>query len=216
VTRTDAIDWLRSRGPTVLLEVVVNVAGPFLIYTATHARWGDVAALLAASVPPLIWSLAGFVRNRRLDALSILVMAGIALSLLAFLGGGSARMLQLREKLVTLLIGLAFLGSAAIGKPLIWPLARATVGRQSPDALAQFDARRNDTGLRRAVMVMTLVWGTGLVAEFAVAVALIYLLPIADYLIVAPLVGYGTIGGLALWTALYRQRLRAKRGTAQR
>ena len=216
VTRTDAIDWLRSRGPTVLLEVVVNVAGPFLIYTATHARWGDVAALLAASVPPLIWSLAGFVRNRRLDALSILVMAGIALSLLAFLGGGSARMLQLREKLVTLLIGLAFLGSAAIGKPLIWPLARATVGRQSPDALAQFDARRNDTGLRRAVMVMTLVWGTGLVAEFAVAVALIYLLSIADYLIVAPLVGYGTIGGLALWTALYRRRLRANRGTAQR
>ncbi|MEJ2625556.1 MAG: hypothetical protein P8Z80_13740, partial [Pseudolabrys sp.] len=106
--------------------------------------------------------------------------------------------------------------SAAIGKPLIWPLARATVGRQSPDALTQFDARRDDAGLRRAVMTMTLVWGTGLVGEFAVAVALVFLLPIADYLIVAPLVGYGTIGGLALWTALYRRRLRAKRGTAQR
>ncbi|MEJ2625217.1 MAG: hypothetical protein P8Z80_11935 [Pseudolabrys sp.] len=98
---------------------------------------------------------------------------------------------------------------------MIWPLARATVGRQSPDALTQFDARRDDAGLRRAVMVMTLVWGTGLVAEFAVAVALIYLLPIADYLIIAPLVGYGTIGGLALWTALYRRRLRSQRLNAQ-
>ncbi|MEJ2625218.1 MAG: hypothetical protein P8Z80_11940 [Pseudolabrys sp.] len=98
MTRTDAIDWLRSRGPTVLLEVVVNVAGPYLIYSATHARWGDVTALLAASVPPLIWSIVGFARTRRLDALSILVMAGIALSLLAFLGGGSVRFLQLRRR----------------------------------------------------------------------------------------------------------------------
>ena len=33
------------------------------------------------------------------------VLTGIALSLLAFLGGGSVRLLQLREKLVTVTIG---------------------------------------------------------------------------------------------------------------
>ena len=67
--------------------------------------------------------------HRRLDALSLLVLAGIVLSLLAFFGGGGPRMLQLREKLVTGVIGLAFLASAAVGRPLIYELARAGMAR---------------------------------------------------------------------------------------
>ncbi|HEX3985678.1 MAG TPA: hypothetical protein VHX13_03625 [Acidobacteriaceae bacterium] len=58
-----------------------------------------------------------FVRRRRLDAMSLRVITGIALSLLAFLGGGSVPFLQLRENIVTCLIGLVFLGSAAIIRP---------------------------------------------------------------------------------------------------
>ena len=54
-----------------------------------------------------------------MDALSVLVLAGIALSLLAAIGGGDARWLQLRENLASAMIGLAFLGSAAIGRPLM-------------------------------------------------------------------------------------------------
>ena len=42
----------------------------------------------------------------------MLELGGIVLSLLAFFGSGSARFLQLREKLVTVMIGLVFAGSA--------------------------------------------------------------------------------------------------------
>lgn len=76
-------------------------------------------------MPPILWSLVEFARRRRLDALSVLVVSGIALSLLAMLGGGGARFLQLREKLVTAVIGLLFVGSALISKPLVYELARA-------------------------------------------------------------------------------------------
>jgi hypothetical protein len=203
--RARIIDWLRRRGPALLLDLAVNFAAPVLVYDRMQGPWGEVHALLASSVPPLLWAVGGFLRNRRVDALSILAMAGIALSLLAFLGGGSAQLLQLREKMVTLLIGLTFLGSAAIGKPLIYPLARATVARESAEALADFDSKRNDGLLRHTVMVMTLVWGFGLLADVAISVVLIFSLSVAEYLVVGPILGYGTIGGLTLWTMLYRR-----------
>jgi hypothetical protein len=203
-----AVDWLRANGPVVAVEIGVNLIAPFVISDTLQAHWGEIAALLASSAPPLVWSLAGLVRRGRIDALSVMVLAGIVLSLLAMAGGGSARFLQLREKLVTALIGLAFLGSAAIGRPLIGPLARATVARESADALATFEARRNEPRLRRMIMVMTLVWGFGLLADFAVSVLLIESMSVADYLVAGPIVGYGSIGGLTLWTVIYRRRAR--------
>ncbi|HEY0270103.1 MAG TPA: VC0807 family protein, partial [Sphingomonas sp.] len=154
----------------------------------------------------LAWSIGGFAWNRRIDELSILAMAGIALSLLAFVGGGSARLLELREKMVTLVIGLAFLGSAAIGRPLIYPLARATMARRSQADADAFHARRDEAAVRHTVMVMTLVWGFGLLADVALSIVLIYALPVATYLVAGPILGYGAIGGLTLWTMLYRRR----------
>ena len=198
-------DWLRHRAPALELDLAVNFALPVVVYDLLQGRWGEVNALLASAVPPLVWAVGGFVRSRRVDALSVMAMAGIALSLIAFAGGGSVRFLELREKMVTLLFGLAFLGSAAIGRPLIWPLARATMARESGEALAQFEADRDHPMLRRTIMVMTLAWGFGLVADVAVSVGLIYALPVGTYLIVGPLLGYATIGGLTVWTVWYRR-----------
>lgn len=117
---------------TTVIELCVNVALPYFVYALAESHIGQVHALLAASLPPILWSAMEFAHKRRIDAVSLLVLAGIVLSLLAFFGGGSARFLQLRENLVTGLIGLAFLGSAAIGHPLIYHLARAGKLRESP------------------------------------------------------------------------------------
>ncbi|MFK4872335.1 VC0807 family protein [Novosphingobium sp. ZW T3_23] len=202
---TRPLDWIRRRGPSFALDCAVNIAAPLAIYHQTQGHWGELNALLASSIPPLLWGIGSFLRTRRIDALSVLAVVGIGLSTLAFIGGGSAQMLQLREKLVTLIIGLAFLGSAAIGKPLIYPLARATMARQSQRALADFDAKGNDALVRHTVMVMTLVWGIGLLLDFALSAAMIYMLSIEQYLVVGPIIGYAMIGGLMLWTFLYRR-----------
>jgi len=167
---------------------------------------GDVKALLASSAPPLLWSLATFARKRRVDVLSVFVLAGIALSLVAFLGGGSVRFLQLRENLVSAAFGLAFLISAAIGKPLIYELARATARRKSTAEAATLEGMRDNAGFRRVMMLMTIVWGTGLLVQTALACVLVFVLSIGTYLIVSPILGYGTIGALGLWTYWYGQR----------
>ena len=207
--------WLRKNGTHLLLELALNIVLPFVIYTYAEAPWGAVRALLVSTVPPILWSLVEFARHRRLDALSVLVLAGIALSLLAMLGGGGVRFLQLREKMVTAAIGLAFLGSALIGKPLVYELARATRRRKSEEEAQQFEALQIHAGFRRTMMVMTLVWGFGLLAEFAVSVALMFALSIREYLLVHHVVGYGTMGALSLWSFLYARRAQ-RRGETRR
>jgi hypothetical protein len=207
--------YLRENGVHLLVEAVVNFILPFLIYSYAEAPFGEVRALLASSAPPIAWSLVEFARHRRIDALSVLVVAGIALSLLAMLGGGRVQFLQLREKLVTGVIGLAFIGSALIGKPLIYELALATRRRKSPAEAQEFEALQAYAGFRRTMVLMTWVWGLGLLADVAVALVLVFTLSIREYLIVNPILGYGTMGALSLWTLLYGQRAK-RRGEERR
>lgn len=194
-----------SRIGLIAIEAGVNFGLPLLIYDRVAPHSGDAVALIASSLPPMLWSLAEFVRRRRVDALSVLVLAGIALSLLAMLGGGSAKFLQLRENLVSALIGLVFLGSAAIGRPLIYQLARAGLVRKSPDEVAAFEAKRDTPRFRRVMTIMTFVWGIGLLASSALACVLVFTLSIHDYMLVSPFVSYGSMGALALWTMWYRR-----------
>jgi hypothetical protein len=207
--------YLQDNGVHLFTELLVNFILPFLIYNYAEAPLGEVRALLASSAPPILWSLAEFARHRRVDALSMLVLCGIALSLLAMLGGGGVKFLQLREKLVTGVIGLAFVGSALIGKPLVFELARATRRRKSAAEAEEFEALQVYAGFRRTMMVMTWVWGLGLLADVAIAVVLVFLLSIREYLIVNPILGYGTMGALSLWSFLYGRRAQ-RRGEARR
>ena len=144
--------------------------------------------------------------------ISLFVLVGIGLSILGYFGGGGPRMLQLREKFATGVLGLLFLGSILIDRPLIYELARAGLQRKSASALAEFEAKRGNGAFRRAMTTMTMVWGVGLLADVAIGAALIFQLSVREYLIVGPILGYVVTGGLSAWTFWYarRQQLRAK------
>ena len=66
---------LRTKGPAIAADIGVNFVLPYLIYSYTAPYLGDVRAPLASSIPPILWSLIEFIRHRRLDALSMLVLA---------------------------------------------------------------------------------------------------------------------------------------------
>ena len=201
-----AIGWVRANGAKAAAEVVVNFALPALTYNLAKPHLGDTGALMAASAPPLAWTAVEFVRHRRIDALSLLVLTGIALSLLAFFGGGGVRLLQLREHLVTALVGMIFLGSLAIGRPLIYHLARARLRRVSAVELQYFEAIEGGDVFRRTMTLLTLAWGFGLVAESALACALVFALTIPQFLVVSPILGTSVIVTLTAWTFWYARR----------
>jgi hypothetical protein len=207
--------FLREHGAHVATEAIINIGLPLLIYDLLNDRWGDVHALIASSAPPILWSVIEFARHRRVDAVALLALGGIALSLLAFIGGGSVRFLQLRETLVTAIIGLVFLGSVVIGRPLIYELARAGKARTSAAEAAEFEKLRVHAGFRQTMVLMTLVWAFGLIASVCVSIALLYSLSIREYLVVQPVISYATLGGLGLWTFWYGRRAQ-RRGEARR
>lgn len=201
---------IRTRGPAFAADVGVNFVLPYVIYSYAAPQLGDVQALLASSLPPILWSAVEFARHRKVDALSLMVLAGIVLSLLAFFGGGGPRMLQLREKLVTGLIGIAFLVSAAIRRPLIYELARAGSARKGGAEADRLHGLRDDPLFRRSMNIMTVVWGFGLIVDVAVAAVLIFTLTIKEYMIVNPFEGYGVLGALSLWTFWFSRRSQAR------
>jgi hypothetical protein len=200
------VTYVRSNGVRIGTEALVNFVGPFAIYTLAKPDLGDAHALMASSVPPITWSIVEFIRQRRVDALSLIVLTGIALSLLAFIGGGGVRFLQLRERLVTALIGMIFLGSAAMGWPLMYHLARATYMRRSASEARTIEALRDNVHFRHTMQVMTLVWGFGLVGEAAVASVLLFALSIRQFMLVSGVMGYLALAALGLWTAWYGRR----------
>ena len=207
---TQAVAYLRAHGLKLGLEVVVNFLLPFLIYDHWRDSLGDVKALMASSIPPILWSVVEFARLRKVDAMSVLVIAGIVLSLLAFIGGGGVKVLQLRENLVTGLIGLVFLGSAAIGKPVVYELARASMMRKGPDGAAELEAVRDNIHVRRVMTVCTVVWGGGLVAICGVCCALVFMVSIKTYLLINGPVSYGLAGLIIAWNVWYVARARAR------
>ncbi len=199
---------LRANGPRVLLEVGVNFLAPFAIYSLSRGRLGDVGALMAASAPPLMWSLVEFIRARKVDAIAILVLTGIALSLLAFAGGGGVKFLQLRENLVTGLVGLIFLGSVLIGRPLMFVLAKAGAQRLAPAAAESVAALHDDPPFQRAMLLTTLVWAVGLLAASALNCWLVFQLSIQQFLLVSGPISYAVLGLLTVWTSVYVSRVK--------
>jgi hypothetical protein len=206
---------IRKNGPGYGLEVLVNGLLPIVIYLATDKQLGDVGALIASSVPPILWSIYQFVRSRRVDAFSLLIITGIVLSMLALFGGGGPKFLQLRENLVTGVIGLIFLGSVLVGRPLIYYLARAGIMRNTPNEAESFDAMRESAVFKHTMLVLTLVWGFGLVARTAIACVLVFQVPIPTYLALNPVLGYASSGILIGFTVLYVRR-RRRIGNAMR
>ena len=81
--RTRIVALVRDKGAGFTADLVVNVVLPTAIYFCLNSELGDVQALLWSSAPPVLWSIVEFIRARRIDAISMLVLAGIALSLVA-------------------------------------------------------------------------------------------------------------------------------------
>jgi hypothetical protein len=195
----------------LLVELGVNFLLPWVAYRLALPHWGSLGALYASAAPPIIWSFFEFARTRRVDALSVLVVLGIALSIGAMALGGSPRLLLVRESLISGAIGAAFIVSLLFPRPLIFYLARATVGRESEGGGERFEAAWNERPtLRRSIRLMTFIWGLGLVVENLIRCWMAWTWPIERYLLVAPIIGYGIYGGLTVYTFLYRKRLKAR------
>ena len=162
------------------VTIVVGLIGPLILYYVLRAVGLSVfSALLVGALVPVVGLVAGLVRGRRPDAVSmfwsILVLAALGVSLL----GGGVRFLLARDALVTGLVGIWFLVSAWTSRPLALVLSRPIlemIHRYPPGRWEQLwrDEPRFRTIWRRA----GIVFGVGCVADAVVRVVMAYTLPV--------------------------------------
>jgi uncharacterized membrane protein len=198
-TTTDRLSWLRSP------EILLGAVAPFAAYqVAAHFGASELAALTWGALFPLAGIAVGLTRRHRLDVISAISLASIAVGLGGALLLHSAQFLLVKDSLVSATIGLAFLGSLLAARPLIFVIARA----QSPERAAVFDARWAEPRFRRTLRGMTAVWGVVLLAEAATRVVLSLLIPPGALLLVSPLLAVAFLGPVGLWTVHRRRSLK--------
>ena len=181
-------------------ELAANFITPWAVYELLDPHFGDVFALIASAIPPLLWSAYELAKTRRLDAISIVVVASILFTIGATALGGSARLIQIRDALVTGGVGVLFLFSLCLKRPIIFYLARATMARNTVEGAEDFEAVWCKPGVPKILRLLTAVWGCGLVGQTATMCWLAYIWPIGRYLLFGPVVSYGIFGLLMIWS----------------
>ncbi|NMH98836.1 VC0807 family protein [Pseudonocardia acidicola] len=191
----------RPRLLTLVRGLAWDVGLPLVTYYALHLLGAsDWVALLAATLVAgvrIVW-VAVRSRSANLFATLMLVVFGLGLAM-AFLSG-DARFLLLKDSITTGAVGITFLVTAALGRPLT--LAAMTVWQ--PAEAAELTTRfRTVPEFRHGHLLASTVWGAGLLTEAVVRIPLIYLLPIDVMVGLSTALMIAAFAGLIAWTGWY-------------
>lgn len=200
----------RNHLAPLAMIAVFDIAGPLITYSVLrHAGQGAVQALILSGIFPALGVVLGFARHRRVDAVGILVLAGVAIGTVLGLVSGSARLMLAEGSVPTAIFGLACIGSLWTSRPLIFRFALEFVGADTPKG-RDFAARWPYAGFRRVFRLMTVVWGAAYLAEAAVRVMIIEIAPVGTALLVSKVMPYAVAALLIVWTQAYGQRARRR------
>ncbi|QBQ99479.1 VC0807 family protein [Paraburkholderia pallida] len=199
-----------------LSALCINVLLPWLAYRLALPHWGYLQALAASALPPLAWMAYDYIRLRHFDALSALVLVSITLSLALTLLGRAPLEHAAEAPMISGSIGIVFLLSLLLPRPLVFYLARSKVTRKNRDGAAEFEQHwREHPGLVAVIRRMTVVWGVGLVAENVLRCWIVWTWAgKPEPATVSAVVGYAVYGALTLWTFWYRRRFMKRVGKA--
>jgi hypothetical protein len=211
---TDAVGWepgvpsLRDHLPSIIGGAVVPLAVYYLVRKHVHS---DAQALIIAGVFPAAWILIQFVRQRRVDPVGAIVLAGFAVGIItSTILGGNAYVLKVRDSAFTVVFGLVCLLSLLLpGRPAIFYVGRYLSAGNEPDKVAAFNLLHDLPIGRHVFRVLTAVWGVGLIIEASTRLVLAAVLPTGIFLAASPAISAVCLGSMFLFTVQYTKRTRA-------
>lgn len=192
----------------LLAPIARDIAVPVGAYFVMHRLgYSDFAGLLAGTVLSGAMVLVEAIRHRRLEVFPAILLSVFAFGLVTSLISGDPRMMIVKDSAGTLLIGLAFLISALVGKPLTYLAARKAAVAGGPARVAALEAVYRDSAAKRRMFAMLAVlWGAGLVAEAMIRVVLAYRLPVPTMAWLSPVLMVAVIVPLLAVTVVLRKR----------
>ncbi|ROS39231.1 VC0807 family protein [Amycolatopsis thermoflava] len=157
-------------------SVVLDVAAPLALFYGLRSATGDTTALVVSMTPPALNAVLTAVRQRRLDALAVAVLAGTALGAVAALLGGGPRELLARGAWFSAPAGLWTLATLFRRQPLTFEVTRTLLPHRATlmDRLWATDGR-----FRAAWRAITICWGAAALADSALRIVMAYTLPVA-------------------------------------
>jgi len=188
--------------------VIFDIVGPLVAYQMLRsAGLSGVSALVLSGVLPGVAVLGGLVRHRRLDAIGVLVLAGIAVGTVLGLLTGNARLVLMEGSVPTAVFGLLCLGSLWSSRPLIFRFALEFMGADTPRG-RDFDGLWQYPGFRHVFWLFTVVWGVTYLAEAAARIVIVETTSTGTALAVSKVMPYAVAGLLVLWMVLYGRHAR--------
>jgi hypothetical protein len=206
-----------TRLRSVMMIAVFDVAGPLAAYSLLRsAGFSTVTALVLSGVSPAAGVIIGMVRHRRVDAVGVLVLAGIVVGAILGLVSHNAKLVLDEGSVPTAVFGLVCLGSLGTPKPLIYRLALEFIGPDSRQG-REFTGLWQYREFRHVFQVMTIVWGAAYVAEAAARVVIVQNTSAGTALAISKVLPYAVAGVLVLWTVGYgrQQKRRGERLAAE-
>lgn len=205
----------RSRGGALagwILTIGLNVAAPILTYNALRDHgWSEFAALLASGAWPVLDSAVHLVWRRRLDEFAVVTLVFLVITaVVSLVGPHTARALLVKDSAVTGLFGLLCLVTLLAPRPLMFYFGRKFATDGTPASTAWWNGLWQFEGFRTTVRTMTTVWGVAYCLEAAARIALSYTLNTDTMVSLSPVMIYGVLGALVLWTTLYGKRARRR------
>ena len=196
----------RSRLQSAAKIVVFDIAGPLVAYSLLRsAGLSSVLALVLSGAFPALGIVAGLARNRRVDAIGVLVLAGIAVGTVLGLVTGNARLVLVEGSVPTAVFGLLCLGSLWSRRPLIFRFALEFMGADTPRG-RDFEGLWRYPGFRHAFRLFTVVWGVAYLAEAAARVVIVETTSTATALTVSKVMPYAVAAVLVGWMTIYGRR----------
>ena len=161
----------------LIVDAGLPVAAYFLLSNA--AGLGTVPALALSSTIPAGRALWSLLRERRANALALLMLVVNGTGLLLSLLTGDPRLMLAKDGGVSSILGIAILVSLAFGKPLMSEVLRPMFTWGDPARTAVWDGlRAYAPDFRRAERRFSAIWGVALLIECALRVVGAYTLPV--------------------------------------
>ncbi|MCX5204201.1 hypothetical protein OG897_22460 [Streptomyces sp. NBC_00237] len=199
-------------GPTLLFSVLL----PWVTYgMLTDGGVEPVAALFLIALWPLAEVGIFYGLNRRVDEFGVMILIVLVLGAVSALVFQSEKMVFVKDSAVTGLLGLAFLVTLWLERPMMFYFGRKFATDGSAAGVARWNGLWDAfPGFRSSQRKLTVVWGVAFLVEAGVRVALTFALDTSTMVGVSGIMPFVVLAGLLTYTIQMGKKGRARMATA--
>ena len=176
------MEMIKKLIPSLIIDLVV----PLILFFAIRPFTNDLIALIVAGAVPTIHTIILGILSRRIDWIGIIAILGFSVALIvSALSGGSTLALKLAHPIITGMLGLIFLFSLVLKKPLMITIIEK-FKQGNPE-------RFNKPEIYKKFKLITAVLGLAFILDASIHVTLAVTLPTMTYLILDKIVTVGMV-----------------------